>query len=106
MENPFELILQRLDKIEQLIKQINLNTEILPQKDVMVIDELSAYLDLSKSYIYKLTSSNSIPYYKRGKRVYFKKVDIDKWVFSNRVKTNEEINQEAINYLLTRKRKI
>lgn len=72
----------------------------------MTIDELSAHLDLSKSYIYKLTSSNNIPYYKRGKRIYFKKADIDKWIFSNRVKTNEEIDQKDVNYLLTRKRKI
>lgn len=105
MENPFELILERLDKIEHLIKQIKLDEPILPQKVFMTIDELSAYLTLSKSYIYKLTSNNDIPYYKRGKRVYFNKIDIDNWTFSNRIKTNKEIDQEAVNYLLTRKQK-
>jgi len=39
--------------------------------------QLSIYLGLSISHIYKLTSTNNIPHSKRGKKLYFDKETIN-----------------------------
>jgi hypothetical protein len=36
--------------------------------------------------MYKLTSSESIPHYKRGKKVFFDKDEIEDWLRYNKVK--------------------
>jgi len=99
MENPFELILERLDRIEKAINSINIPTQIPVNKAPMDVKELSEYLKLSDSAIYKLTSTSQIPHYKSGKKLYFKKEDIDKWIFSNSIKTIDEVENETMEYI-------
>jgi excisionase family DNA binding protein len=71
----------------------------------MNLNQLCDYLELSKSHIYKLTSNQEIPHYKRGgKKLYFNKYEIDKWVLENKVKTIKDIEQEANAYLMRKKR--
>lgn len=99
MENPFKLILARLDSIERAIERIKIPTQIQVVNELMDMKEVVLYLKISSSAIYKLTSSNRIPHYKNGKKVYFKKSEIDEWVFANRIKTMDEIEDEAMEYL-------
>lgn len=47
---------------------------------IMTMDELSAYLRISKSTLYKLAVGNKIPGTKIGKRWRFHKDAIDEWV--------------------------
>ena len=81
MENPFELIMERLISIENLLidlKANNFNSQTSkPFYEIMTIQQLSEYLNLSKSHIYKKTSSLEIPHSKRGKKLYFEKSVID-----------------------------
>jgi excisionase family DNA binding protein len=65
----------------------------------MGVNELSEYLKLSDSAIYKLNYTSQIPYYKSGKKLYFKKEDIDKWLETKRIKTIDELEEIAFNYL-------
>ncbi len=99
MENPFELILERLDRIEKAITSLNTTNPIQVNNTPMDVKDLSVYLKLSISAIYKLTSTSEIPHYKSGKRLYFKKEDIDEWIFSNRIKTRDDIDKEAMEYI-------
>ncbi|MBN8565725.1 MAG: helix-turn-helix domain-containing protein [Flavobacteriales bacterium] len=99
MENPFEQILERLDRIEKAINSINIPTTIPVNKAPMGVKELSEYLKLSDSAIYKLTSTSQIPHYKSGKKLYFKKEDIDDWIFSSRIKTIDEVANETMEYI-------
>jgi excisionase family DNA binding protein len=99
MENPFELILERLDRIEKAILNLNIGIPIAEVNHPMDIKELSAYLNKSKSAIYTMTFSNKIPHYKSGKKLYFKKSEIDEWIFSNKIKTNDDIEREAMEYI-------
>lgn len=99
MENPFELILERLDRIEKAITSLNTTNPIQVNNTPMDVKDLSVYLKLSISAIYKLTSTSEIPHYKSGKRLYFKKEDIDEWIFSNRIKTRDDIEKEAMEYI-------
>jgi excisionase family DNA binding protein len=47
------------------------------------MENLSKYVYLSKSTIYKMVSNNTIPYIKIGTRTLFVKDQIDKWAFNN-----------------------
>lgn len=50
--------------------------------ELMTFKQACEYLGLSQSYLYKLTSKKFIKHYKpRGKLIYFRKSEIDKWVF-------------------------
>jgi len=103
MENPFEIINQRLERIEKLLENINVfisrdeNKVILPK--VMNIKQLSDYLGVSLSYIYKLTSTHNIPHSKRGKRLYFDREIINTWVLENKIWTQDDIENQVSDYL-------
>ncbi|GEO06613.1 hypothetical protein AAE02nite_42770 [Adhaeribacter aerolatus] len=88
---------ERLARIENLL---------LSQKMVFTFDEVAAYTGLSKSFLYKLTSKSDIPFYRpNGKQLYFNKQEIDSWLLRNRVRTNEEIEQEASTLITLRRGK-
>lgn len=103
MENPFEIINQRLESIEELLTNIyrasNNKETGTATTPIMNIKQLSAYLDLSVSALYKLTSTKEIPHAKRGKRLYFDKKDIDAWVFENKITTTSDIERMATEYI-------
>ena len=86
------------ERIEELENLIYLS------KNVLSFEEASRFLNLSKSYLYKLTSAGVIPHYKpQGKMIYFEKTAMEEWLRQNPVKTQEQIAQEAQRYLLTHK---
>ncbi|HEY5534401.1 MAG TPA: helix-turn-helix domain-containing protein [Ignavibacteria bacterium] len=88
-----KLILEKLGKIEFMLKEQSVK--------IMSLDELSKYLNFSKSHIYKLTSRNEIPNYKpTGKKIYFNKSEIDGWISKYRMKTKEEIEEIAEEYVM------
>ena len=86
-------ILDRLTTIENLLKG---QTE-----KPLTLNEAAQYLDISKSYLYKLTCSRKICHWKpQGKRIYFAKYELDAWLFRNPVKTIGAIEQEADEYVV------
>ena len=97
MENPFEIILEKLNSIEKAIEKLN----TLPQseEDFMNIDQVSSFVGLAKPTVYGLIHKQKIPYFKVGKRLYFKKSDLVNWITSAKVKTKKEINQMADEYI-------
>ena len=89
------LIMKRLDSIEKLIRQQNLE-----QKTVLTIEETAIYLNLSKSSLYKMTSRREIPFFNPGgKKIYFKKTDIETWLFSSKEESEDEASLEIEKYL-------
>ena len=94
-------ILEKLNQLSQQLEERNLlNKEVLSFKDVC------QYLDLSASHLYKLTSQKAIPHFcPQGKKLYFKREDIDQWLLRNRQDSADELEAKAANYLLTHKRK-
>jgi len=48
--------------------------------EVMTIDDLAGYLQLSKSSLYKLAQSGKVPGQKIGKHWRFRKDTIDAWL--------------------------
>ncbi len=96
MERELLTIKENQFKIIQLLSE---------QKTVLQLDDAASYIGFSKSYLYKLTSSNAIPHYKpQGKQIYFDKNELDQWLLRNRVKTVDEVEKEATDHLLNKKR--
>lgn len=78
----------------------------LNNKKVLSFEEGCNYCNLSSSKMYKHTSNNNIPYYKpEGKKIYFKKEELDNWLLRNRQSTNEELEREATKYSLNKRRR-
>lgn len=70
-------------------------------KEVLTSHEAARYMGVSLSYLYKLTMSAKIPCYKpSGKMVYFNRKELEAWLQSNRVSTDEELNQKAQSYCM------
>ncbi len=87
-------ILNKLTNLENLIKKGQ-------TEKPLTLNEAAQYLDISKSYLYKLTCSNKIPCYRpQGKRLYFVKSELHTWLLRNPVKTTAAIEQEANDYLV------
>jgi excisionase family DNA binding protein len=62
----------------------------------MNLEQAAEYLSISRSCLYKLTSRGIIAYHKpSGKRLYFKKEDLDRYAFSNRSICRDEICQKS-----------
>ena len=82
----------RLQNIEELL---------LTQKNVLHFKDVLKLTGLSKSYLYKLTSSGGIPCYKpNGKQIYFNKEEIENWMLTNKKLTTEEIETMANNHII------
>ena len=78
----------------------------LPKKDIMTFGEACMYVGLSKSAMYKKTSTNQIPFFKpNGKIIYFKKEDLDHWMLTNRQSSVNEIEGKVSNFLIQTKRR-
>ncbi len=55
-----------------------------PEKDIIFTPEtLADYLQVDTSWVYRQVSDKTIPYFKSGKYVRFRKATIDIWIISN-----------------------
>ena len=89
-----------LDKLTQIAEK--LNEQNMLQKTVLNFLEACEYLDLSQSHLYKLTSARHIPHFcPQGKKLYFKREELDNWLQRNRQLTNDEL-QESVTESFTR----
>ena len=99
-----ELIKESIhDEIQSFLKGLNQKT--IPERLSLI--EAAQYLGVSKSYMYKMTHTRAIPFNKLGKRVIFYTKELDDWIkqTSFRIKTREEIEREASEYLMLSARK-
>ena len=90
-------------KIYESLK--NIERQLLTNKTVLTFEEGCTYTGFKASYLYKLTSSNKVPYSKPNNgAIFFEKDRLDQWLLSNPRTTSNESKQEALNYTLKNKR--
>ncbi len=78
---------KELNEIKVFIAQ-----QVILQKEIMTLKEAAIYSGISRSYLYKLTSSSLIPFYKpNSKLIYFSKDELNKWLLSRRHATIAEL---------------
>lgn len=86
------------NSLEKRVTEIEENLFI--HKQVFSFEEASKFLNLSKSYLYKLTSGGLIPHYKpQGKMLYFEKAELEEWLRQNPVRSKREVKDMAATYV-------
>jgi excisionase family DNA binding protein len=67
------------------------------EKNILTVDEVVNYTGFSQKQIYKLTSTRQIPHYKpSGRKLFFKKNEIDEWITRGRIDTLDDLSNEII----------
>ena len=90
------LIFDRLDRLEKLLTA---------HKEVLTFEEACDYTGISKSYLYKLTSSGNIPHSKpNGKMIFFEKKKLNDWLLQNSRKSKSDLENEALRHTLKNRR--
>lgn len=96
-----ETILLRLKVLEEEYKKL-----LYLKKEILTLDETAKLLSLSKSALYKLTSGKEIPFYVPfGKIIYFRRSELENWIFNDKNKLTPDGFQSKIDeYLITGKK--
>lgn len=94
-----------IEKLESRVAK--LENQLYMTKKVLSFEEASKFLNLSKSYLYQLTSKALIPHYKpQGKMLYFEREELEKWLMKNPIKSRQELKDEASDkFLYSNKKK-
>lgn len=89
--------LERFDSVEAFIGHIkNLESRLFYLKDALTTQEAAQYLGMKVSTLYKKTMHNELPFYSpSGKRLYFKRQELEDWMLQNRQASLEERQAEA-----------
>ncbi len=73
------------------------------ERGLLTTVEAAHYLGVKPSYLYKMMMRRAIPYYKPGgKLCFFSREDLDAWLTSIRIKSQNEIESEAARYIVGR----
>ena len=84
------------EELKQVADLITANT-IFCTKEVLTSEECARYLGVSKSCLYKWTMTRQIPHYKSptGKLCFFNRTEVEAWMQSTRVATDNELERQA-----------
>ena len=85
----------RLDRIERLT--------LISAKAILDLDEAVLFTGFSKGHLYRLTSERQIPHYKKSRKLYFKKSELEAWLLEDKVMTAKDIENQATTYVVTHK---
>lgn len=98
-----------LSKLEPIFKRWikEAQAEIQPTKveptdqqdQLLDIKQAAEFLNLKVPTIYSKVSKKELPVMKRGKRLYFSRMELMEYIKAGRKKSNAEIEQEAEAYL-------
>jgi len=86
---PDELIDRMVDKVIERLKPLLSASNKIEDSTIFNVEGLAEYLKVEKSWIYKRTRTQEIPFIKKDKYCLFRKSAIDAW-----------LNQDAIKPLL------
>ena len=82
--NPYEDLMNVLLSVDSRISRIEIiMSKGNPSWQWINIKEAAKLLGLSKSSIYSKTSSDEIPYRKRGNKLYFNTKELHNWIKDN-----------------------
>jgi excisionase family DNA binding protein len=71
-----------LNDIRQIVEDVILELSFCKpiEKEILQIDEAAEFTGLAKATIYVKCSNRTIPYFKKGKFLYFKRSELKKWI--------------------------
>jgi excisionase family DNA binding protein len=85
---------------EQVVINNNITAPAYYFKEVLSVEETSEYTGLSKGTLYILAQERRIPFYKPlGKKICFKRSELDTFMFRNKLSANYELSEAADAFL-------
>lgn len=96
--DPFQLILAKLDILQEEVKQLREEAKKEPADETGTVNDASKWTKLPKSTIYKLTASRDIPYFKLGGSNRYSKKELAAWLQEHKPKTRKQIQKEVQEY--------
>jgi excisionase family DNA binding protein len=73
-----------------------------PQSEILTMQEAVEFTHMAKPTLYAMTSKRQIPHFKRGKRVLFKRSELEAWMLEQKQQTVHEAYLES--FLKSKKR--
>lgn len=70
-----------------------------PKERILFLHDAARYLGLSPNTMYTYTHQNRIPFYKRGKKLYFKEEDLKNWLEQGKNQSLDEKKAETLKEL-------
>lgn len=71
-------------------------------KTILDLSEAALFTGFSEGHLYRLTSRKQIPHYKKNRKLYFRKAELEEWLTEEAVPTEDDINRRASTYIATR----
>ena len=84
------------DEIRSLLVKVSTGISDKPFLDV---SEACHFLSISKSHIYKLNHYKKLPFFKRGKKVYYDKDDLIAYITTYKILSEDMIEARKQNFL-------
>lgn len=101
-------VLNKLSDLEKKVEDIGRMKLVYAQESDrwLNLKELCEYLPNhpAEQTIYGWTSQKKIPYHKSGKRIQFRKSEIDAWILEDEEKSEEEIDNDVRSYIMSKKK--
>jgi len=98
---PDELKQLIVDSVQSALKEQDRNSEkaasVQHGAKYLTVSEAARYLNLAKQTIYGFTSSRSIPFIKRAKRLLFTKIDLDDWLAQGKKQSLYQLRAGIVN---------
>ena len=95
METTLQDLSNKLDRITELT--------LIGAKTVLNLEETALFTGLSVGHLYRLTSGKQIPHFKKNRKLYFKKAELEDWMLEQKILTEDEIQSRASTYVATHK---
>lgn len=89
MATTLEDLSNKLDNIRELT--------LIGAKTVLNLEETALFTGLSIGHLYRLTSGKQIPHFKKNRKLYFKKAELEDWMLEQKILTEEEIQSKVEN---------
>lgn len=90
--------------VREALKEIQPDNTALAD-DLLDLTAAAQFLMIAEQTLYSYTSQRKIGFLKKGKKLYLRRSDLEKWLESGRRKSTEEIASDAQSFISKRGRK-
>lgn len=78
------------ESVKSAISEQNIQRQSEEPDKIMSLKEATIFLNLAQQTIYGFTSKQQIPFIKKGKKLYFRKSELEKWLLEGNIKNDLE----------------
>ena len=69
------------------------------KSEILNADQAAEFLHIAKQTLYSMTSRRKIPFYKNGKKILFRRGDLEEWLNSGKHEQMSQIQKQARQYV-------